>query len=538
VPHLLKGIVATGGTDIPGNYAYQWFFSTDNNIFNPVPVAGTGVNYQPPALTIPTDYKRQVISGACTVISSATIKVTVLQLITNNIISANQTVCYNTGPTILTGAALSGGAGVGTYSFFWEQSADGTTWTPAAGINNSPSGSYLPPALAIPMEYKRTVKSGAYDCCTSISNVIDITIHPPLPTGTITSTASITICEGSKVPLDISLTGVSPWKVIYNENSTQVTVNNITAPVTTLLASPVTGITLTTFNYSLFSVEDKNGCFATSLTGTRKADVYKVPIANPGRDTVVCGPTYTLKATPSNGTGKWYEQSVLLGTTPSITVTVNSTFSGGNVAHTFTWEEINWQCSNKDSVIITFDKRVSSVNAGPVDTTIWSFDNIFHMVADPILAWETGKWSVVTGYGKFNDETNNLAKVTELKETNLFLWTVTNGTCNLKDSIIVYIKNIIIPQGFSPNGDAWNNKFIIKGLDLPNQIAELTVVNGAGSEVFSTTNRDVQEWTDWDGKNFKGLDLPEGTYYYLLKITSKGNGQVFRKSGFIILKRY
>ena len=71
-----------------------------------------------------------------------------------------------------------------------------------------------------------------------------------------------------------------------------------------------------------------------------------------------------------------------------------------------------------------------------------------------------------------------------------------------------------------------------------NQIAELSVVNSAGAEVFVTSNRSGQRWTDWDGTNSKGFDLPEGTYYYLLKITSTGNNQVFKKSGFIILKRY
>ena len=98
----------------------------------------------------------------------------------------------------------------------------------------------------------------------------------------------------------------------------------------------------------------------------------------------------------------------------------------------------------------------------------------------------------------------------------------------------------MIPEGFSPNDDpgGYNNTFIVKGLDLPNQVAELTIVNGAGAKVFSASNRAGQNWTDWDGKNSKGLDLPEGTYNYLLKITSKSNNQVFKKSGFIILKRY
>jgi flagellar hook assembly protein FlgD len=56
--------------------------------------------------------------------------------------------------------------------------------------------------------------------------------------------------------------------------------------------------------------------------------------------------------------------------------------------------------------------------------------------------------------------------------------------------------------------------------------------------VFSASNRNGNEWEIWDGKNSKGHDLPEGTYYYLLKITSKRNSQVFKKSGFVILKRY
>jgi gliding motility-associated-like protein len=110
----------------------------------------------------------------------------------------------------------------------------------------------------------------------------------------------------------------------------------------------------------------------------------------------------------------------------------------------------------------------------------------------------------------------------------------------MEDQVDVFIYDIVIPEGFSPNNDpgGYNNTFIIKGLDLPNQIAELSIINGAGTEVYSTSNRDGDEWIDWDGKNMKGIDLAEGTYYYLLSITSKENGQLFKKSGFIVLKRY
>ena len=545
IPHQLDGDVATGGTDIPGDYAYQWYESADLSTWNPVVTGGTGITYDPPALTDTTYFRREVISGTCTHESNV-ITVTVLPLISNNVISSDQTVCYNTIPAEINGAVLSGGAGAGTYSFLWEESIDGTTWLSAAGNNTDLSGSYQPSELTIPMKYRRTVYSGDFDCCSNTSNVIDIDIYD-LPTGTITTTADTTICEGSQVRLKISLTGASTWNIVYNENSTPVSVNNITGPDVTLLVTPVAGTSLATFTYSLVSVEDQNGCFAESPGGTRKADVYKIPVADAGSDgVVVCGPTVTLEAIASYGTGAWYYPPEVVASTvispTKVTVTIDSTtFIDGHISYEFKWEETNWQCKSEDIVQITFDKRVSTIYAGP-DTTLFSFDNIIRMVADPLSDWETGMWSVISGTGDFNDETSNTAEVSNLsKGINKFLWTITNGICTNEDMVSIDVYDLVIPKGFSPNNDpeGYNNTFIIKGLDLPNQIAELKVVNSAGTEVFSTSNLNGDtDWVDWDGKNSRGVDLPEGTYYYLLKLTSKGNGQVDKRSGFIILKRY
>jgi gliding motility-associated-like protein len=182
----------------------------------------------------------------------------------------------------------------------------------------------------------------------------------------------------------------------------------------------------------------------------------------------------------------------------------------------------------------------STIYAGP-DTVIFSFDYIVQLLADPPINGGTGKWTIVDGAGSFENNTKNDTKVTGLsKGLNTYLWTVTRGACKMEDEVEVTILDLVIPEGFSPNNDpdGYNNTFRINGLDLPNQTAELTVINGAGSEVFRTSNLNGNEWHDWDGRNLKGLDLPEGTYYYLLKITSKGNTKVFKKSGFIVLKRY
>ncbi len=200
-------------------------------------------------------------------------------------------------------------------------------------------------------------------------------------------------------------------------------------------------------------------------------------------------------------------------------------------------------CTNTSNTLeLTLDSLPpgSAINAGP-DTTIYSFDKIVTMVADPALEGGTGKWTLLEGSGSFVNDADNDTRVNGLsKGLNKFLWTVTRGACKLEDIVEIMVYDLVIPEGFSPNNDpdGYNNTFVVRGLDLPNQDAEMVIINGAGSEVFSTSNRNGNEWQDWNGTNSRGSDMPEGTYYYLLKITSKGNGQVFKKSGFIVLKRY
>jgi gliding motility-associated-like protein len=367
--------------------------------------------------------------------------------------------------------------------------------------------------------------------------IIDI---DQLPTGTITSISDTTICNGGQVKLRVNLTGASKWTLVYNENSELKTVSNILSSDTIISATPGATASMTLFNYSINSLTDNNGCVATSLTGTRKANVYRVPVANAGPDDQVCGPEYTLSAVPSDGTGTWTFPAQVVSSVagdPYTTVKIDSSFTTSSVSYKFYWEEINWQCRSKDSVTISFFNRIDTISAGR-DSAFMSFDYLVKLNAYPIQPYESGKWSVVAGSGDFDDDTKNVTEVRNISlGLNTYKWKVTNGPCLLEDLVNMDVNSVVIPEAISPNGDNINDSLIISGLDLANQEAELTIVNGTGTMVFSTSNRGNSSWKNWDGKNSQGVELPEGTYYYLLKVISVKTGLVVPNSGFIILKR-
>ena len=145
---------------------------------------------------------------------------------------------------------------------------------------------------------------------------------------------------------------------------------------------------------------------------------------------------------------------------------------------------------------------------------------------------------MVSGAGDFDNKNSNETFVRNIGlGLNTYKWTITNGKCILDDIVNINVLSLVIPGGISPNSDNINDSLIINGLDLTNQVVELKIVNGTGTQVFSTSNNNRDSWKNWDGRSSSGVELPEGTYYYLLKVTSSKTGLVVPKSGFIILRR-
>ena len=187
VPADLSGSLPSGGN---GNYTYQWQSSTDGSTFTTAAGVSNEQHYTAPeALTQTTWFRRVITSGPCQQDVSAAVKVTVQPAITgNSLISGEQTICAGATPTSITGVTPKGGGG--TYTYVWETSTDGTTYTDAPGTRTN--ASYQPQALTQSTWYRRKVTSGT---CESYSAAIKVTVTATIASNSISE--SQTICTNT-----------------------------------------------------------------------------------------------------------------------------------------------------------------------------------------------------------------------------------------------------------------------------------------------------------------------------------------------------
>ena len=113
-----------------------------------------------------------------------------------------------------------------------------------------------------------------------------------------------------------------------------------------------------------------------------------------------------------------------------------------------------------------------------------------------------------------------------------FEYTITNYHGDTSTALVtVMVTGFTIPDGFSPNGDAINDTFVIQRSS--NLTINLIVFNRWGNKVFEQANYA----NDWEGTGINNQALPEGTYYRIVEAINNTTGQTQKLSGVITLKR-
>ena len=211
-------------------------------------------------------------------------------------------------------------------------------------------------------------------------------------------------------------------------------------------------------------------------------------------------------------------------------------------SHSFTASSVD---AGTYTVVVTVDNCSSTyttevnVNAGPTLTTIPDTSTV---MGTPIQLWATGgliyDWSPPLGLENPNSS-NPLFTPYQTGET---IYDVTaydaNGCQSPVQQVSIKVdapsaSDLKLVDLFTPNGDGVNDTWTVGFLQDPG-ISEHTVqiMSRGGMEVLNTQNYQ----NDWDG-TYNGMNLPDGTYWYIIRFTSASTGQQETIRGAVTIKR-
>ena len=252
------------------------------------------------------------------------------------------------------------------------------------------------------------------------------------------------------------------------------------------------------------TVSDANGC---SVELVVVVDALSTVIADAGADQTPCfGASITLDGSQSVGavTYTWTnDQGVVVGNGAVIDP---GTLPPG--PHTFTLTVSDGPCTSTDQVTIDV-LELPLADAG-ADRSIFPGQSTVLGGSPSGPAGSTFTWSPDTLISSTSAANPTAAPV---QSTWYVLNVVALNGCTRIDSVLVtVVPEVVITSGFTPNGDGWNDTWIIDNIELFPE-CEVEIYNRWGELLFQS----VGYRQPWDGR-YKGGEVPVGTYYYIVKL--------------------
>jgi gliding motility-associated-like protein len=110
----------------------------------------------------------------------------------------------------------------------------------------------------------------------------------------------------------------------------------------------------------------------------------------------------------------------------------------------------------------------------------------------------------------------------------LDVYDIPNNTTISASRVVPVRDTILVPNVFSPNGDDYNEQFIVRSNGITP--IEISIYSRTGTMVYKAKAPVII----WDGRNSSGSEMSEGIYYYILK---SDDPNVPEKTGFVHLYR-
>jgi gliding motility-associated-like protein len=192
-------------------------------------------------------------------------------------------------------------------------------------------------------------------------------------------------------------------------------------------------------------------------------------------------------------------------------------------------------CSDTSSVIITVTS--STLADAGIDQELCDDILAFTLNGNtPLIAGEIGIWTT-TSSGIITTPTTPVTTGTGLSlGSNIFAWTIINAICPPSiDYVTINVVGcepsvLIIPNVFTPNGDASNDVFTVEGVNLESVQGE--IYNRWGQKMFAWDNINGY----WDGRTTAGIEAPDGTYFYIITALGQDGIEYFKKGAFSLIR--
>jgi len=431
---------ASGGS---GSYTYQWEVSTDGSAFSQL-TGATSTSYLPGLLTANTRYRLKV-TNSCVALYTNSVMITVYGAFNPGTIQPDQTICYNSLPAWINPDAAPGG-GTGQYTYQWEVSTNGTTWS---SISGATSTSYLPGSLTTTTKYRRNTINA---CSSAYTNVVTISVRPSFDAGVITGNQPI--CYNTAPSSFISSSrptgGTGSYEYQWQSSTDGSNWTSIGGATNESCSSGA--LTSTTYFRRIGTSGSCGSLFTNSVQVTvnqpLKAGAIKSSLA-------ICYNTapgmFVTDSYPSGGTGSYsYQWQKMIGTSwTDIQEASQETYTSGPLASTtyFKRVETSGSCgtvySNQLTITVTGEflpgviGSIQTINYNTSPEEIVSLQTPSGGTGVYVYQWQQSQdyatWSNITGATSESYRPENLVKTTYFKRV------ITSEYCGTKESNIVTI---------------------------------------------------------------------------------------------------
>lgn len=284
-------------------------------------------------------------------------------------------------------------------------------------------------------------------------------------------------------------------------------------------------------SYTLTVTNIENNCTNTALVLITADE--PLPEAVAGADQETCSPEAALSAeVPGDGfSGVWTTLENSLVVNPADPNSTIADLAAG--ANTYIWTLSNSTCGafSRDTVVVTLPSTPTAAN-DVFEIQAGTGMNVLNVLENDQTNSSNVGISILEQptTGGISDLGNGTVEFTFPERyfgTQQFIYEVCSETCDdVCDEAsvrVVVLPGIgvdttnTVPNAITPNGDGMNDQLIIDelifdALDFPR--SELIIFNRWGDIVFRASPYN----NDWGGKSNSGTDLPEGTYYYVLRL--------------------